>query len=55
MCGAIYFVHLPHGFDVNKGGYEFALTVLLISLGLLISGPGAYSFSSILPGSFKKL
>jgi len=55
MCGAIYLVHLPHGFDINKGGYEFALTVLLVSLGLLISGPGAYSLSSILPGPLKKL
>src|SRR5215831_10146896 len=43
MCGAIYFVHLPHGWDIGKGGYEFALTVLLVSLGLLISGPGAFS------------
>jgi len=55
MCGAIYFVHLPHGWDIGKGGYEFALTVLLISLGLLISGPGAYSLGRILPGPLKKL
>jgi putative oxidoreductase len=55
MMGAIFLVHLPHGFDINKLGYEFALTVLLISLGLLISGPGAYSLSGILPGTLKKL
>jgi putative oxidoreductase len=55
MMGAIFLVHLPHGFDINKGGYEFALTVLLVNLGLLISGPGAYSLSSILPGPLKKL
>lgn len=55
MCGAIYLVHLPHGWDIGKGGYEFALTVLLISLGLLISGPGAYSLGRILPGPLKKL
>jgi putative oxidoreductase len=55
MMGAIFLVHLPHGFDINKGGYEFALTVLLISLGLLISGPGAYSLRGILPGLLKKL
>jgi len=55
MCGAIYFVHLPHGWDIGKGGYEFALTVLLISLGLLISGPGAYSLGRILPGPLKNL
>ncbi len=55
MIGAIRLVHLPNGFDINKGGYEYAATVLLISLGLLISGPGAYSLSSILPGPLKKL
>ena len=55
MLGAIHRVHLPHGFDISKGGMEFALTVLLISLGLLISGPGAYSLSGILPGPLKKL
>jgi putative oxidoreductase len=55
MMGAIYLIHLPHGFDIGKGGYEFALTVLLVNLGLLISGPGAYSLSGILPGSLKKL
>lgn len=55
MIGAIYLVHLPHGFDIGKGGYEFALTVLLVNLGLLISGPGAYSLSSIFPGPLKKL
>src|SRR4029077_5698401 len=26
MLGAIFLVHLPHGFDVSKGGIEFALT-----------------------------
>jgi putative oxidoreductase len=55
MIGAIFLVHLPHGFDIGKGGYEFALTVLLVNLGLLISGPGAYSLSNILPGPLKKL
>ena len=55
MIGAIYRVHLNLGYDVSKGGMEFALTVLLISLGLLISGPGAYSLGRILPGPLKKL
>ena len=55
MTGAIFLVHLPHGFDIGKGGMEFALTVLLVALGLLISGPGAYSLSGILPGPLKKL
>jgi putative oxidoreductase len=55
MIGAICLVHLPHGFDINKGGYEFALTVLLVALGLLITGSGAYSLRGILPGALKNL
>jgi putative oxidoreductase len=55
MVGAICLVHYPHGFDINKGGYEFALAVLLVALGLLITGPGAYSLRGILPGPLKNL
>ena len=55
MIGAIYLVHLAHGFDIGKGGMEFALTVLLVALGLLITGSGAYSLRGILPGALKNL
>lgn len=50
MAGAIFLVHLPHGFNVAKGGMEFALTEFLLAIALLLSGPGAYSFSSWLTG-----
>src|SRR5438270_13922504 len=46
MLGAIFLVHLPHGFDVSKGGMEYALTQLLIAFALLLMGGGAYSLSS---------
>ncbi|PYT65101.1 MAG: DoxX family protein [Acidobacteria bacterium] len=55
MIGAIYLVHLPHGFDIGKGGMEFALTVLLVAVGLLVTGPGSYSLRGVLPGGLKKL
>jgi putative oxidoreductase len=55
MLGAIFLVHMPHGFDVNQGGYEFALTELLLAFALLISGPGAYSLRNALPASLRKL
>jgi uncharacterized membrane protein YphA (DoxX/SURF4 family) len=48
MIGAIY-RHWPHGFDIGKGGTEFALTVLLVALSLFLSGPGPCSFGHILP------
>ena len=55
MLGAIFLVHLPHGFDVSKGGVEYALTQLLIALALLLTGPGRYSLSNVLPDGLRKL
>lgn len=55
MLGAIYLVHLPHGYDIGHGGMEFALTEFLLSAGLLFAGPGRYSLASLLPGPLRKL
>jgi putative oxidoreductase len=55
MLGAIFLVHLPHGFDINKGGMEYALTELLLALGLLLAGSGKYSLASVLPSPLQKL
>jgi putative oxidoreductase len=54
MLGAIFTVHLPHGFDVSRGGVEYALTQLLVAVALLLTGPGAYSLSNWLPSSLRK-
>ena len=55
MIGAIDLVHLPHGFDIGKGGFEYSLTQLLIAVALLIAGAGKYSLSSRLPERLRKL
>jgi len=55
MLGAIFLVHLPHGFDINQGGYEFALTELLLAFALLLAGPGAWSLRNVLPAPLRKL
>jgi putative oxidoreductase len=55
MLGAIFLVHLPHGFDVGKGGAEYALMQLLIAIALFITGGGAYSLASRLPEPLRKL
>ena len=55
MFGAIFLVHLPHGYDIGHGGMEFALTELLLAAGLLLTGPGKYSLAGILPGALRKL
>ena len=54
MLGAIFLVHLPHGFDVSNG-MEYALTQLLIAFALLLMGAGAYSLSSRLPARLQRL
>src|SRR5207302_3904620 len=48
MLGAIFMVHLKNGFGVTKGGFEYALTQLLIAVAILISGAGPYSLYYLL-------
>ncbi|HUN87539.1 MAG TPA: DoxX family protein [Terriglobales bacterium] len=55
MLGAIFLVHLPHGFSVAKGGYEFALTEFLIAFALFLTGPGPWSLAPFLPASLRPL
>lgn len=51
MLGAIFIVHLPHGFNIGNGGVEYALTQFLIAAALIFTGPGAYSFSALIRGT----
>ncbi|MGA8310800.1 MAG: DoxX family protein [Terriglobales bacterium] len=55
MLGAIFLVHLPHGFDVSDGGAEYALTELLLAVAFLLTGPGEYSLARLLPVWIQKL
>jgi putative oxidoreductase len=55
MLGAIFLVHLPHGFDINQGGFEYALTELLLAFSLMLTGPGAFSLQNVLPAPLRKL
>ena len=45
MVGAIDMVHLKHGFDIGRGGMEYALTQLLIAVAVLVAGAGKYSLA----------
>ena len=46
MLVAIATVHLPRGFWVTKGGFEFNLTLIAAAVTLALTGPGAYSLDS---------
>jgi len=54
MVGAIFLVHLPHGFNVENGGAEYAFAQLLIAGGLLLMGPGRYSLKFLAPPAMHK-
>ena len=43
MLGATYFVHLKGGFWAHKGGYEYALVLLVATLAAAMIGGGALS------------
>jgi putative oxidoreductase len=43
MAVAIQTVHLKAGFNIMQGGYEYALTLLVVSAGLGMIGAGKYS------------
>jgi putative oxidoreductase len=55
MLGAIFLVHWQHGFDVSKGGLEYALTQMLLALALLLTGAGRYSLGAWLPAPLRNL
>jgi len=42
MLGAIFTVHLPNGYSVQKGGIEYALTLALMALVIIVVGPGQW-------------
>ncbi|MDA1183048.1 MAG: DoxX family protein [Acidobacteria bacterium] len=50
MLVAILTVHLASGFFLPNG-YEYPLTLMLVSVGLVLSGAGAYSLDARLRGA----
>ena len=46
MVVALFLVHIPNGFFVSKGGYEFVLVLLAASVALSLTGPGAFAADS---------
>lgn len=48
MIGAIAKVHGSKGFSNTAGGFEYNLMLIIVSIGIALIGPGAYSLSSLL-------
>jgi putative oxidoreductase len=47
MLVAIVKVHGPNGY-IAQGGYEYNLAIIAVSVGLALTGPGAYSVAALL-------
>jgi len=54
MLTAIIAVHWPHGLFADKGGYEYPLALLAMSLALLIAGGGMASIDRNLSSSRRR-
>ena len=48
MVVALFSVHFTNGFFMNDNGYEFALSLLAISLSLGLSGSGRFSADALI-------
>jgi len=48
MLVAMFTVHISHGLFMSNNGYEFALSLLAVSVSLLISGAGSLSIDNVL-------
>lgn len=53
MLVAIFSVHISKGLFLANGGYEYALALLAVTVGLFISGAGRLSVDSVIGGAVK--
>ncbi len=54
MAVALVSVHLEHGLFMSNNGYEFALALLTVSVGLAVRGAGSFSIDRTLASSVAK-
>jgi len=47
MFMATFKSHWKNGFWLNKGGYEYSLLLLVVSIALGLIGPGSYSLDTL--------
>lgn len=47
MFMAMFKVHWKNGFIVSKGGYEYTLVLMAVSIAIGLMGPGSYSLDAL--------
>ena len=50
MLVATFLVHFPNGYGMSNNGYEYTLTLLLLSLAMVTFGSGRYSLARAIRG-----
>ncbi|MFF3023836.1 DoxX family protein [Gottfriedia sp. NPDC057948] len=48
MAMAIIKVHAPNGIWATSNGYEYNLTLLVVAIGVVLTGPGKYALDTFL-------
>ncbi|PFH91346.1 DoxX family protein [Bacillus sp. AFS088145] len=48
MAMAIIKVHAPNGIWATSNGYEYNLTLLVVAISIVLTGPGKYALDTIL-------
>lgn len=54
MIVAIFSVHISNGLFLANNGYEYALTLLVVLVALVVQGGGSYSLDNLLSKKLKK-
>ncbi len=52
MLVAIFAVHIGNGLFMSNNGYEYALTLFVVTLGLAIQGGGRFALDNLLAQRF---
>ena len=47
LLGAIFHIRWENGFFVSKGGWEWDLAMLVITLSIIVAGPGRISIAHL--------
>lgn len=48
MLIAIFSVHISHGLFASNGGYEYALSLFVVAIAILIQGAGRFSIDKMI-------
>lgn len=48
MIGAVLTVHIKNGFWSSNGGFEYQFTIIVVAIGIALTGAGSYSIDTLI-------